>query len=99
MSLPTWVPPATDRLGQQTIEAEVVDTPASKDVRSVTATAKVVAAENQSSRGVLVFTEADKVLLETQESVIEKYLGAFLLVGEALSIIKGRELQRMLDPK
>jgi hypothetical protein len=106
-------------LNPPTIEAEVVDTPGSKDVGGVAPEAKVAAVETPKpqgmgglkdvikmesveimpSRGVLVFTDADKVLLEAQESVIEKYLGAFLLVGEALSIIKGRELQRMLDPK
>jgi len=51
------------------------------------------------SKDIAAFTEADKVMLQKQESVIAQYIGAFLLVGEALCIIKKRELQRILDPK
>jgi len=106
MNSPTLVPPKTDRFNPQTMEVEVLPIPEAKAVvvsepkgeGHTTVAAKVAAVEIQPSRGVLVFTDADKVLLETQERVIEKYLGAFLLVGEALSIIKGRDLQRMLDP-
>jgi hypothetical protein len=85
----------------KTVEVKVVavDAPKPQGAGGAAAAAKIESVESQPSRGVLVFTEADKVLLETQERVIEKYLGAFLLVGEALAIIKGRDLQRMLDPK
>jgi len=74
-------------------------TPKPQGLKGLKDVIEIESVEIMPSRGVLVFTDADKVLLETQESVIEKYLGAFLLVGEALSIIKGRELQRMVDPK
>jgi len=94
------IPESKDE-GVVTPEAKVAaaETPKPKSLKGAAEVIKIESVEIIPSRGVLVFTEADKVLLEAQESVIEKYLGAFLLVGEALSIIKGRELQRMLDPK
>jgi hypothetical protein len=44
------------------------------------------------------FTAADKVLLQTQEQVIASNVGAFLRLGEALSVIKSRNLQKITDP-
>jgi hypothetical protein len=46
-----------------------------------------------------IFTAEDKALLAKLEGVIASNIGAFLLIGEALRIIKGRELQRILEPK
>jgi len=46
-----------------------------------------------------VSTVDDKLLLEKQESIIASNVGAFLLLGEALSIIKGRNLQKQLHPE
>ena len=51
------------------------------------------------SKNEAVFTADDKALLAKQESVIASNVGAFLLLGEALSIIKGRDLQKTTDPK
>jgi hypothetical protein len=94
------VVPQSKDLGGAAPEAKIAAVVAPKPQGlSALADAAKMAVEIIKSKGVLVFTEADKALLETQESVIAKYIGAFLLVGEALAIIKGRELQRILDPK
>jgi hypothetical protein len=115
----TWEPPVRGRLNPQTVQAEGVDAPESKDVGIVTPEAKVAAVESPKPQGVrplkgamkiecveiipsktvFVFSDADRVLFEAQEDVIAKYIGAFLLVGEALAVIKGRELQRIWNPK
>ena len=87
--------------GIVTPEAKVtaVETPTPKGVSGLKAMIKYESVEIHPSKNVWVFKEEDRVLLETQESVIAKYLGAFLLVGEALAIIKRHELQRIVDPK
>jgi len=59
-------------------------------------TFEVEAVEIPEPKNLGVFTAADKALLEKQERVIAANIGAFLLLGEALAIIKGRELQRIL---
>jgi len=50
------------------------------------------------SKDAPVFTVEDKALLAKQEGVIASNIGAFLLIGEALSIIKKRDLQKILEP-
>lgn len=44
------------------------------------------------------FTAEDRTLLETQEGVIASNIGAFLSIGEALSLIKGRGLHKITEP-
>jgi hypothetical protein len=59
---------------------------------------KVEATKTDESKKAPVFTADDKALLEKQEGVIASNIGAFLVLGEALSIIKGRDLQKITDP-
>jgi hypothetical protein len=80
-------------------KAEAVIIPKSKGSGGFAAADESVTVEIHTSKDVLCFTAADKALLEKQESVIASNIGAFLLLGGALAIIKGRELQRILDPK
>lgn len=93
--------PESQDVGGVMSENKVVPVEISKPqgVRSFKDIIKIESVEIIPSKSVFVFSDADKVLLETQEGVIAKYIGAFLLVGEALAIIKGRELQRILNPK
>jgi len=94
-------PPASKEAGGVTPETkiETVENPKPQGVGTLKDQIKVESVETNKSRDVFVFSEADKVLLATQERVIAQYIGAFLLVGEALAIIKGRDLQRLLDPR
>jgi hypothetical protein len=59
----------------------------------------VGAAKSDGSKETVDFTPDDKLLLEKQERIIASHVGAFLLIGEALSIIKGRDLQLIADSK
>jgi hypothetical protein len=50
------------------------------------------------SKDTPVFTTEDKAALEKQEGVIASNIGAFLVLGEALSIIKDRDLYKITEP-
>jgi len=56
------------------------------------------AAKPAESKDAPVFTDEDKVLLEKQEGVIASNIGAFLVLGEALSVIKDRKLHKITEP-
>jgi len=56
------------------------------------------AAKPAESKDKPVFTVEDKAALEKQEGVIASNIGAFLLIGEALSIIKERDLYKITEP-
>ncbi len=60
---------------------------------------KVKAKKASEPKGKLVFTAKDKAMLKTAESVIASNIGAFLRLGEALCIIKKRDLQKILNPE
>jgi len=62
--------------------------------QTVEVTAEVVV----ESKDKTVFTAADKADLEKQEGVIASNVGAFLVLGEALSVIKDRELHKITEP-
>ena len=73
-------------------------TTARKTQKVETKAGKAVNPQPAESKDAVVFTPEDKGLLEKQESVIASNIGAFLLIGEALSVIKGRDLQKVSDP-
>lgn len=60
---------------------------------------KVEVAKAAASNDRVVFTAEDKELLEKQESVIASNIGAFLVLGEALYVIKEHDLQKVSDSK
>jgi hypothetical protein len=44
------------------------------------------------------YTDADKILFQQQESIISSNEAAFLQIGQALSLIKAKDLQKVNDP-
>jgi len=100
MSEPTstsvdWVRAKSDRFNLQTIDITPVVAPESQDEPL----SVPQGAPKGESKDMEVFTAEDKALLLKLEGVIAANIGAFLRLGEALAIIKGRELQRVLEPK
>jgi len=61
--------------------------------------AKSKAAKTTESKEEVVFTAKDKALLMKAESVIASNIGAFLRLGEALCLIRDRNLQKITDPR
>ena len=57
-----------------------------------------VEAAKAESKDAVTFTADDKAMLQNQEKVIAANVGAFLVLGEALSMIKSRNLQKITDP-
>jgi hypothetical protein len=60
---------------------------------------KIKAKKTEKPKGGLVFGPKDKALLEELEAVIAGNIGAFLRLGEALSVIKERNLQQIWHPE
>ena len=57
-----------------------------------------VEAAKAESKDAVTCTADDKAMLQNQEKVIAANVGAFLVLGEALSVIKSRNLQKITDP-
>lgn len=60
---------------------------------------QVKAVKPAEAESMQAFTAKDEELFKEQESVIASNIGAFLRLGEALCIIKDRNLQTIRDPK
>jgi len=77
------------------IRAKKDDTTEAKKTLIPTGRIKAVMTE---PKGKVKFTAEDKALLEKKERLISSNIGAFLILGEALSLIKERDLHKLTDP-
>lgn len=87
---------ATTSNGAQTASETSAAKSQQKDQQKNATTAKASKAEAQAE---VKFTEADKELFQQQESLITTNESAFLVIGQALSVIKAKDLHKVIYPQ